>query len=193
MSQQLFLPGFERNSALDYLFFALLLGAKNAPSIVQLRERLCHEHGLKGQRIATNLLHLSLHGIGEYDGVPRTVVEAAMQAAARVSTRPLDIVFDRAMSFNRNREGQPFVLRAGNDRAVVQFYRLLGEALKSVGFRRVASRFTPHMTLLYGDHIVKERAIEAVRWTAHDFVLLQSLRGRGHSEYNRLARWRLRG
>jgi RNA 2',3'-cyclic 3'-phosphodiesterase len=192
MPEQLSLPGFERNPALDYLFFALLPGAKDAPSIVQLRERLRQEHGLKGQLIATKLLHISLHGVGEYDGVSRAVVEAAKQAAARVSTRPLDIVFDRAMSFKRKREGLPFVLRAGNDVALMHFYRRLGEAMKSVGFRRVASRFTPHMTLLYGDRMVKERPIEAVQWMAHDFVLVQSLRSRGRSEYIHLARWPLR-
>jgi RNA 2',3'-cyclic 3'-phosphodiesterase len=190
--QQLSLPGFEPDSALDYLFFAFLLAAEDAPPIVQLRERLRHEYGLKGQLIATRLLHVSLHGIGAYHGLPRAVVEAAKQAAARVSARPFDIVFDRAMSFDRKREGQPFVLRAGNTVALTSFYQLLGEAMKSVGFRRVASRFTPHMTLLYGDRIVKERAIEAVRWTAHDFVLVQSLRGRGHSEYIHLACWPLR-
>jgi 2'-5' RNA ligase len=191
MPEQPFLPGFERNSALDYLFFAFLLSAEYAPPIVQLRERLRHEYGLKGRLIAPDLLHLSLHGIGAYHGLPGAVVEAAKQAAARVLARPFDVVFDRAMSFDRKREGQPFVLRARNDFALVQFYQLLGEAMKSVGFRRVASRFTPHMTLLYGDRIVKERAIEAVRWTALDFVLVQSLRGRGHSEYNHLARWPL--
>jgi 2'-5' RNA ligase len=121
------------------------------------------------------------------------VLEAATRAATRVSTGPLDIVFDHAMSFDRKREGKPFVLRADRDTALMNFYRLLGEAMKSVGFRRVTSRFTPHMTLLYGDRIVKERPVEAVRWTARDFVLVQSLRGRGHSDYIHLARWPLRG
>jgi RNA 2',3'-cyclic 3'-phosphodiesterase len=193
MFEQLSFPGFEPDPALDYLFFALLLNAEDAAPIVQLRERLRHEHGLKGQLIATNLLHVSLHGMGARHGLPKDVVEAAKRAAAKVSARPLDIVFDRVMSFPRKQEGQPLVLRTGNDLALVQFYQLLGEAMKSVGFRRVTSRFTPHMTLLYGDRIVKERAVEAVRWTVHDFFLVQSLRGRGHSAYNHLARWQLHG
>jgi RNA 2',3'-cyclic 3'-phosphodiesterase len=193
MFEQFSFPKFEPDAALHCLFFALLLRGDDASPIVQLRERLRHEHGLKGRLIATNLLHISLHGIGAYHGLPRAKVEAARQAAARVSMRPFDIVFDRAMSFGRKHEGQPFVLRACNDAALMSFYRLLGEAMKSVGFRRVASRFTPHMTLLYGDRIVKERAIEAIRWTVHDFVLVQSLRDRGHSECNHLARWQLHG
>jgi 2'-5' RNA ligase len=193
MFEQYLLPGFEPVAALDYLFFALLLRGEDASPILQLRERLRLEHGLKGQLIAANLLHISLHGIGAYHGLPRAKVEMAKQAAARVSMRPFNIVFDRAMSFGRKREGQPFVLSVCNDAALKSFYRLLGEAMKSVGFHGVTSRFTPHMTLLYGDRIVSERAIEAIRWTVYDFVLVQSLRGRGHSKYNNLARWQLHG
>ena len=193
MSKQFSLPGFEPDAALDCLFFALLLHGVDASPIVQLRERLCCEHGLKGRLIATKLLHVSLHGIGVYHGLPRAKVVAARQAATRVSMRPFDIVFDCVMSFGSKREGLPFVLRACNDAALISFYRLLGEAMKNVGFRRVASRFTPHMTLLYVDRIVKKRAIEPIRWTVRDFVLVQSLRGRGHNEYNHLARWQLHG
>jgi 2'-5' RNA ligase len=191
MFEQLSFSEFEPNRALDCLFFALLLRGVDASPIVQLRERLRHEYGLKGRPIATKLLHISLHGIGLYHGLPRAKVAAAKQAAARISMRPFDIVFDCAMSFGSKPEGVPFVLRPCNDAALMSFYRLLGEAMKSLGFRRVASRFTPHMTLLYGDRIVEKRAIEAIRWTVRDFVLVQSLRGRGHSEYNHLARWQL--
>jgi 2'-5' RNA ligase len=188
------LPELNPNPASNYLFFALLPEADDAARIVQLRERLCHEHGLKGAFIATNLLHISLHGVGPRRGLPRSSIEAAKEAAAKVSMRwSLDIVFDRAMSFNRQRKDRAFVLRTGNDVALRSFYRQLGEAMKSVGFRWVISSFTPHMTLLYADRIVKERAIDPVRWTAHDFVLVQSRRCRGHSEYEHLARWTLRG
>jgi 2'-5' RNA ligase len=172
MTEQLFLPGFECNLPTNFVFFALLLGAENASQIVQLRERLCAESGLSGHRVAANLLHISLHGIGAYDGLPRAVVQ-------------------RAMSFGPKREVRPLVLRSGDEAALVTFHRLLGGAMKHVGFRRIAPRFTPHMTLLYGDRTVVERSIDAIRWTVRDFVLVQSLRGR--SKYIHLARWPLRG
>jgi 2'-5' RNA ligase len=193
MAEQLFLPGLERNPALDFLFFACVLRAEDAPRIVQLRERLCRELGLTGQLIAPELLHMSLHGIGAYDGLPNAVVESAKQAAATVPTSSLEIVFDRAMSFKHRYGRAPFVLRGDNDAALWAFHRVLGEAMKSVGFRRVGSAFTPHMTLLYGDRLVTEQSIDVVRWTVQDFSLVQSLRGRGQSQYNHLARWRLRG
>ena len=99
MPDQLFLPGFERNPALDSLFFALLLEAENTSQIVRLRQRLCEEFGLSGRRIATDRLHISLHGIGAYDGLPRVVVQRAKEAGAAVLAKPFDIVLDRAMSF----------------------------------------------------------------------------------------------
>ncbi len=191
MAEQLFLPGLECNLATDFLFFALLLGAENASQIVQLRERLCAESGLSGHRVAANLLHISLHGIGAYDGLPRAVVQRAKEAGAAVLAKPFDIVLDRAMSFGPKREVRPLVLRTGDEAALVTFHRLLGGAMKNVGFRRIAPRFTPHMTLLYGDRTVVERSIDAIRWTVRDFVLVQSLRGR--SKYIHLARWPLRG
>jgi 2'-5' RNA ligase len=192
MSEQLFLPGFERSSAIDFLFFALLVNSEDAAQIVQLRNHLCDESGLKGQRIAAHLLHITLHGIGVYDGLPRAAVDRAKQAGAAISAKPFDVVLDRATSFYRKRAGQPLVLRTCNEIALITFHQLLGTAMKNAGFRRVASRFRPHMTLLYGDRMVVERSVEAVRWTVRDFVLVHSLRGRGQSQHIHLARWPLR-
>ena len=190
MSDQLLLPGFERHPAFDVLFFGLLLEAENAFQIVRLRERLCKEFGLSGRRIATDLLHISLHGIGAYDGLPRAVVQRAKEAGAAVLAKPFDIVLDRAMSFGPKREVRPFVLRTGDEAALVTFHRLLGRAMKNAGFRRTGSRFTPHTTLLY-DRTLAERSIDAIQLTVRDFVLIQSLWGRG--EHIHLARWSLRG
>jgi RNA 2',3'-cyclic 3'-phosphodiesterase len=193
MPQQLFLPGFEPNPAMNFLFFAFLVGAENAARITQLRERLCHDSGLKGRRIAADLLHITLHGIGAYEGLPGAVVERAREAGAAISAKAFDVVLDRAMSFDRKRSGCPLVLRAGNESALMAFHQLLGGAMKSVGFRRVTSQFSPHVTLLYGDRVMAARSIEAVRWTVRDFVLVQSLRRRGRGKYIHLARWPLRG
>ncbi len=192
MLQKLFLPGFEPNPAIDFLFFALLAGAENASRIVRLREHLCREHGLKGRRVAAELLHITLHGIGAYDGLPKAVVERAKQAGTVLSAHTFDVVLDRATSFNGNRGGRPMVLRAGNEAGLVAFHHLLGGAMRTAGLRLRSPHFTPHMTLLYGDRMLAERAIEAVRWTVRDFVLVQSLRGRGQPKYIHLARWPLR-
>src|SRR5580698_10638372 len=115
MSEQLSFPGFERPSAIDVLFFALVPDAENRSQIVQLRDRLCDENGLRGNRIAPGLLHISLLGVAAHHGLSRTVVERAEQAAAALSASPFDIVLDRATSFGRKGEWRPLVLRSRNE------------------------------------------------------------------------------
>lgn len=188
---QMPLPGFEQSPELDFLFFALLPAAEDALQIVQLRERLLLERGLTGQRIATERLHVSLHTVGAWHGLSRTAVRAAKDIGASFSKPPFEVVFDRTMSFAGERA---FVLRAEADAAFISFHSALGIEMKKAGIgRSVTSRFTPHLTLLYGDRMVTERSIEPLRWTVRDFVLVQSLRGRGRSRHIHLARWQLRG
>jgi 2'-5' RNA ligase len=190
LEQQLSLPGCEPSPELDFLFFALLPCAEDALQVVQLRERLLLERGLTGQRIATERLHLSLHTVGAWHGLSRAAVRAAQDVGTSFSKPPFEIVFDRAMSFARNRA---FVLRAKSEVAFTSFHHGLGIEMKKAGIgRSVTSRFTPHMTLLYGDSMVAERSIEPICWTVRDFVLVQSLRGRGRSKHIHLARWPLR-
>ena len=57
--------------------------------------------------------------------------------------------------------------------------------------RPVASQVTPHVTLLYDDVLVEERAVEPIRWTVREFVLVHSLLGQ--TRHVPLARWPLGG
>jgi 2'-5' RNA ligase len=191
MSEQQFsLPGLERSTELDLLFFALLPGAEDALRIVRLRERLLLERGLTGRRIALERLHVSLHMIGAWHGLSRAAVRTAKDVGVAFSNPPFELVFDRTMSFGE----RAFVLRAKAEAAFMSFHHALGIEMKKAGIgRSVTSRFTPHLTLLYGDRMVAERSIEPIRWTVRDFVLVQSLRGRGRSRHIHLARWPLRG
>ena len=83
-----YLPGFQPNPELDLLFFALRVGAENATRVVQLCDRLCRQNGLSGRRIAADLLHITLRGVGAYDGLPNFIIERACEAGATVSTSP---------------------------------------------------------------------------------------------------------
>lgn len=190
---QFFLPGFEPPLALDNLFFVILLQRDPAARISQLSEHLRDELGLTGRPIASERLHVSLHGIGEYESLPNAVVAAAKEAGALVKMSPFEIAFDRVMSFARKNGKRPFVLRVDSDGAgITALHWALGEAMKKAGLgQRVTSHFTPHMTLLYDDRMVTERPIEKVRLTVHDFVLVHSFVGQ--SRYVHLARWPLRG
>jgi RNA 2',3'-cyclic 3'-phosphodiesterase len=186
LEQQLSLPGLAPSPELDFLFFALLPSAEDALQIVSLRERLLVERGLTGQSIIAERFHLSLHTVGAWHGLSRAAVTAAKEVGASFSKPRFEIVFDRAMSFAGNRA---FVLRAKSEAPFTSFHHALGIEMKKAGIgRSVTSRFTPHMTLLYGDRMVTERSIEPIHWTVREFVLVQSLRGRGRSRHTFL--WR---
>lgn len=194
MPEQFFLPGLAPRAERDFLFFALLPSPSAALRVAHLRDRLCREWGLSGRGpIAQECFHVTLHGIGEYDGVPEGVVRQAEAAAALVCARPFKIAFDRAMTFPRNRDTQPLILRSVRaPPELVALHDSLGDAMKRVGFRRVRkSGFTPHLTLLYEDCAVAEREIETINVNAKDFALVWSLRGRGPNRHVALGRWRL--
>jgi len=190
MPEQFCLPGFEPQRARDNLFFGLLSRADAAMEISKAADGLRHLYGLNGRLIGPERLHVSLHAVGQYDGLPNFIVERAYEAGTMVSTSPFPLVFDRVVSFDNKRENRPLVLRPGYDLARLFALRyVLGVAMKRARIgRRVTSHFTPHMTLLYDSRMVRELPI---RMDVHDFVLVHSLIGQ--SRYVELARWPLRG
>lgn len=196
MSEQLVLPGFERPRGLeptDNFFLAVVPPVAVIPLIVERSQRCRKDHGLRGKALSASCLHVSLHSLGAHSVVPANLVDAAGLALAAVSAPPLEISFDRALSFYNRRAKRPFVARVSSDSAaaLIAFHRALGEALTKAGLgRRVTRHFTPHMTLLYDQRLVEEHAIEPFGWTVTDFVLIHSLVGQG--KHVHLAHWPLR-
>jgi 2'-5' RNA ligase len=193
MSARPYLPGLQPNPELDLLFFALRVGAESAARVMRLCDRLCRQNGLSGRRIAADLLHITLRGVGAYDGLPNFIIERACEAGATVSTSPFPLMFDRAMSFNGGRGKRPLVLCPSHDLAgLFRLHDVLGEAMKRarVG-RHLRSHFTPHMTLLYDSRVVPELRIEPILVEVRDFVLVHSMIGQ--QKHIELARWPLRG
>lgn len=175
------------------MFFGTFPDPTAATRAVRVGRTLCGERGLDGKPLATGRLHVSLHHVGHYAGLPRGIADAAREAASAVALPPFDVAFDRAMSFARGQGRLPFVLRGNAGVAgLMMLHHRLGTAMRMVGLRRwVKAQYTPHVTLAYGDRRIVEHAIEAVRWTVRDFVLVHSLHGR--TEYVVLGRWPLRG
>jgi RNA 2',3'-cyclic 3'-phosphodiesterase len=174
----------------DRLFFAIFPDAAAAARIAKLAQNLRGEHGLKGKLLETQRLHVTLHHLGDYAGLPRDIVAASVEAAATVAMPPFEVSFDRALSFPDRPAHRPFVLRGG-DGALASLQRTLGAALGKAGLaaRRAEPPYTPHVTLLYDDSLVAERPVETVAWTVFEFVLVHSLLGR--NLYVPLARWPL--
>jgi RNA 2',3'-cyclic 3'-phosphodiesterase len=192
MPEQLSLPGFEAApQPTDRLFFAIFPDVDAAARIAQLARRLRSEHGLKGKPLATKRLHVTLHYLGDYVGLPQAIVAAASAAAATVALPSFEVALDRVASFSGRPRNRPFVLLGGDGvAALTAFQQALGTALEKAGLgSRAKSPYTPHVTLLYGNHSVAGQAVETVGWTVHEFVLVHSLLGR--TRHVPLARWPL--
>ena len=177
---------------LDSIFFAVLPDASASDQIEHLTSALTARHQLVGKRLGRRRLHVSLHGLGTYEGVPKSLVETASEAASMICAPRFTVQWDRAMSF-RGREGnRPFVLRGSSELTALQdFHGELGAALRRTRlWRTVRGSFTPHVTLLYDARLVAEQPVPAVTWEVRDFVLIHS--PQGHSRHIELGRWALR-
>jgi 2'-5' RNA ligase len=121
----------------DGLFFAALPAEFIAADISRLAQRQCQAHRLKGKPILAERLHVSLHNIGDYAGLPRGIVAAGREAAAAVAMPSFDVAFDRVVSFGGRSGNQPLVLRGGDGVVgLLALHRRLGAALQKVGLWR---------------------------------------------------------
>jgi len=189
MPEQLALPGLLPRPT-DRLFFALLPDATALAQAVTVTDTLFGAHGLSGRRLGARRLHVSLHHIGDFAGLPDDVVARALAAGDSLRHAPVAVRFDKAGSFVRRHRTLPLVLRGGSVIPLIAFQHALGEAMARQGFRHVSSaHYTPHMTLLYDPRYVEARAVAPVEWLARDFVLIRSLIGK--ARYEVLRRWGL--
>ena len=180
-------------SRLDNIFFAVCPDEAAAAQIHHIAKSIGAEFGLRSRLLDRLCLHITLHGVGEYEGLPRSRIAQANEAAHSISMPAFDVGFDRAMSFGGNGQNRPLVLRGSVGHAELRrLHRLLGEAMRRAGlWRTVRNSFTPHVTLLYDSRSVAETPVPLVRWTVREFFLVHS--PQGHSRHNHLSRWELDG
>jgi 2'-5' RNA ligase len=174
----------------ERIFFACLPDEKTAARIYALAEALKAEHGLTGNLILPDHLHVTLFHLGDWAALPEEVVRLAKEAAGQVAAAPFDVTFKRAESF-RNRTGiYPFVL-TGDAAQWHGLHAALGAALKRAGLGGATQGdFQPHVTLVYDKIRIKPFAVGPVSWTAREFVLVHSRLGK--TEHIHLGRWPLR-
>ena len=189
--QQLVFSGFDP-APTDRLFFAVCPDAAAAKRIAVVAQKLRADCGLSAKPFVAKRLHVSLHHLGDYAGVPSEVVAKAREAAGSLGEDVFDVRFDRAGSFMGGRRKLPLVLRGGNSIIpLIAFQHALGEEMKRAGLGRwVSSRYTPHVTLLYDNLYVEARDVEPIEWTVREFVLIHSVPGR--TKHIHLACWKLK-
>ncbi len=174
------------------LFFALLPDTVARTSIVAAAEQARAAQGFRGTGIDISRYHMTLQFLGDFPAVPHAEIERAKSAAASLKSEQVEFVLDHILSFGRGRF--PCVLRtsAASEPALRLFWQRLYFALIRAGFSNKLERgFTPHVTLGYGDApLPQELPIAPIAWRVQEFVLIESLVGRGI--YNVLGRWPLR-
>ena len=76
--------GFGDDIPTERLFFAVMPDPHTAARIVELAGALCEEHGLAGKLLRRDRLHVTLHHVGDFAGIPPGLLARVQQAAARV-------------------------------------------------------------------------------------------------------------
>jgi RNA 2',3'-cyclic 3'-phosphodiesterase len=181
-------PGPRRPERCERLFFCMLLDPDAAFRVDRLRWHFCAENHIAGTLRGRKRLHISLHHLGDYTRLPSRIIYAARQAGYAVSMTSFDVVLHSIGSFrNAVSDRHPLVLHAEGSR-LVELHRMLGATMREIGLK-AKEHFRPHVTVLYGPDIVPKQAIEPIRFTVKEFVLIHS--ELGLSRYNVLGRWPL--
>ena len=178
------------------MFFALFPNEAAIEQMLELGAGLKTQFGLTGTLHAQGRLHLTLDHLGDFESMPHDIVKAACGAASAAQTcaAGFSVHLDQVVSFGRNAETRPVVLKdSGQANPALKEFRVsLWDALamKDVpGGPR--SSFTPHVTLLYDAQVVLEQPVAAITWPADEFALVQS--AMGETRYEILGRWPLSG
>jgi len=147
--------------ATDSLFFALYPDAAATARINDEAGRLRIEHGLKTRPIPADRLHITLHYLGAFAGLPADIIEQARAAASSIHMPPFDVTLDRIETFVTRRPKGPLVVAGNPNEACSAFVDDLGQALRSVGIViKSRSRFIPHVTVLYDERRAARRRVD---------------------------------
>lgn len=174
----------------DSLFLAVHPDSRAASRLHDAAARIRIEHNLRATPIAAERLHITLHYLGAFTGLPADVIDQARAAASSISAQPFDLALNRIETFSSRRPRRPLVIAGDPNEAFSTFVDSLGQALQAVGIHvKAHPQFIPHVTLLYTGHRVARQSIEPIEWTVREFSLVRSLLGR--SQHEILIRWPL--
>lgn len=177
----------------ERLFLGVRLDGDTARRVERFGRGFCEEHHIKGSLRRRDLLHISLHFVGDYARLPSAVIYGARRASQTIALPPFDVTLNHIQSFEiappqQGKPGKHALVLLAESAPLVELHRTLGSVLRDWGLK-AADHFTPHVTLLYGSNVVLKQTIDPIRITVEDFSLIHSERGR--SRYNTLGRWPL--
>jgi len=183
--------GFAAPAPRESLFFAVLPDPATAQRVFAVGERLRAEHGLHGRALPVERLHLTLHYLGEYAGIPPRLLQQAHAAGQALAAAPFDLCFDRVASFGGRARTRPLVLLGDGEPPALRHLR---EALQQqLGRQGVATRadpaYVPHITLSYDEQTVPPQAVPELLCPVAALSLIRSVQGQGR--YVHEATWPL--
>jgi RNA 2',3'-cyclic 3'-phosphodiesterase len=159
----------------ERLFFGLFPDAEASKRVAQFRQRFLGENRLKGSRLKTERLHVSLHHVGDYKRLRTKYVYAAKQAGSAISKGPFEVSFRFIKSFGRP-DGDPHrrpLILLGQGDALRELHKRLGAVMEKNGLKADA-HFAPHMTLSYGPSSIPLQAIDPIGFVASELTLIHS-------------------
>jgi 2'-5' RNA ligase len=183
---------FGQPQTIERLFVGLMLPTAQAEQAAEVRRRSKDLYGLGGGEVRTDRLHITLIHVGDYAGSIRADVAAEVSAVIEAMEQPSFVVsFDRVGSFGGAPGKHPHVLLGEEGLAALKAYR---RALWDAIHRRLKKtlsnpQFNPHVTLMYGDARLPDRAVAPISWRATEVELIHSEVGR--SVYHTLGKWPL--
>jgi RNA 2',3'-cyclic 3'-phosphodiesterase len=172
------------------LFFAIFPDGQSVERVAEIAQGLRTQFSLESKPIPTERLHLTLHYLGAFDGLPRPLVEQVKAAAANVALAPAGVTLDHIECFRSNRPKHPIVLsgEASDSLSALEYHLAKSLATAGIEIKR-RPHFKPHITLFYAPRHIARHAIKPITWRAKEFTLIHSYLGQ--SRYETLATWPL--
>lgn len=172
-----------RPHPVERLFFALLPPRQVAASTAAWVEDMPGDW----TRQRADRLHVTLAITGDFRQWPVGFVDGMLRAGEAAAAAPFEMVLDRLSIGNRSAALRPGHVNPG----LKALHTAIAGAMAHAGVPlREGWRFSPHMTLGYGEGRPVQQAVEARTWRAEEFVLIRSLVGR--TQHRVLGRWPLR-
>jgi RNA 2',3'-cyclic 3'-phosphodiesterase len=171
----------------EQLFFCVRPDAETGLLIDQYKRRFLRERSLDGQLRDKGLLHITLHGAGRYEDLPKHIIAAAKRAADAISMPPFRVTLYAIGSYPQSKGNIPLVLLARSN-ALQGLHKGMASEMRRNGFR-VDKCFNPHMTLHYCSQVIPEQPIEPISFAVREFVFIHS--EWGLSRHNVIDSWPL--
>jgi 2'-5' RNA ligase len=184
--------GLPPQASRDTVFFTALPPPEVAEAIAARARLLLSQQRFRIDWRPARVLHVSLAGVGLWDGLPPDALHLARRVGAEMDAAAIPVRFAQALSFGKARR-RALVL-VGDQTCtppLATLARTLRQRLAAAGLRPAArGSFTPHVTVGYVDGGLDPVPIEHVPgWVVRDVVLVRSRHGEARHE--ELGRWAL--